>query len=37
MVLVGRPDDEPIAERTGWEFVPLADAAEKADWDLDGE
>ncbi len=34
MVLVGRPDDEPIAERTGWEFIPLADAAEKADWDL---
>lgn len=34
MVVVGRPDDEPIAERTGWEFVPLADAAEKADWDL---
>ncbi|WP_367175424.1 DUF7124 domain-containing protein [Haloarcula rubripromontorii] len=34
MVLVGRPDDEPIAERTGWEFVSLADAAEKADWDL---
>ena len=37
MVLVGRPDDEPIAERTGWEFIPLADAAEKADWELDGE
>ena len=34
MVLVGRPDDKPIAERTGWEFIPLADAAEKADWDL---
>ncbi|RLM88786.1 hypothetical protein [Haloarcula sp. Atlit-7R] len=34
MVLVGRPDDEPVAERAGWEFVPLADAAEKADWDL---
>jgi len=37
MVLVGRPDDEPIAERTGWEFIPLADAAEKADWDLADE
>lgn len=37
MVLVGRPDDEPIAERTGWEFIPLADAAEKADWELDEE
>ncbi|GCF14707.1 hypothetical protein Harman_26420 [Haloarcula mannanilytica] len=34
MVLVGRPDDEPIAERTGWEFIPLSDAAEKADWEL---
>jgi len=34
MVLVGRPDDEPIADRTGWEFIPLADAAEKAEWDL---
>ncbi|EMA09075.1 hypothetical protein SAMN05443574_114106 [Haloarcula vallismortis] len=34
MVLVGRPADEPIAERTGWEFISLADAAEKADWDL---
>jgi hypothetical protein len=34
MVLVGRPDDEPIAERTGWEFIPLADAAKKADWEL---
>ena len=37
MVLVGRPDDEPIAERAGWEFVPLAAAAEKADWDLADE
>ncbi|MDS0223199.1 hypothetical protein NDI54_17790 [Haloarcula sp. S1AR25-5A] len=34
MVLVGRLGDEPIAERTGWEFIPLADAAEKADWEL---
>jgi hypothetical protein len=34
MVLVGRPDDEPIAERTGWEFIPLSDAAQKADWEL---
>ncbi|KAA9398065.1 hypothetical protein Har1130_05650 [Haloarcula sp. CBA1130] len=37
MVLVGRPDDEPIAERTGWEFIPLADAAEKAGWELADE
>jgi len=34
MVLVGRPDDEPIAERTGWEFIALEEAAEKADWEL---
>ncbi|KZX49383.1 hypothetical protein [Haloarcula sp. K1] len=37
MVLVGRPDDEPIADRTGWEFIPLADAAEKAEWELADE
>lgn len=37
MVLVGTEGERAIAERAGWEFVPLEDAAEKADWDLDGE
>ncbi|MFB6223730.1 MAG: hypothetical protein ABEH86_08690 [Haloarcula sp.] len=37
MVLVGQPDAEPIADRAGWEFVPLSDAAEKADWKLADE
>jgi hypothetical protein len=34
MVVVGLPDDEAIAEAADWEFVPLTDAAEKADWEL---
>jgi hypothetical protein len=32
MVLVGLPDEEWMAEAADWEFVPLSDAAEKADW-----
>jgi len=33
MVLVGVPgEDEPVAERADWEFVPLPEAAEGADW-----
>ena len=34
MVLVGVGGEEGIADRAGWEFVPLETAAEKADWDL---
>lgn len=35
MVLVGiGSEDEEIAAAAGWEFVPLAKAAEKADWGL---
>ncbi|MFC4541576.1 hypothetical protein ACFO5R_06515 [Halosolutus amylolyticus] len=35
LVLVGRAGaDESIAEDAGWEFVPLSEAAAKADWDL---
>ena len=35
MVLVGLPgEDEPVAERAGWEFVPLSEAAEGAGWEL---
>ncbi|MES3516712.1 MAG: hypothetical protein PPP58_03500 [Natronomonas sp.] len=35
MVLVGvEGDDEWIAEAAGWEFVPLQQAAKKADWEL---
>jgi hypothetical protein len=34
MVLVGVDGEQAIAERAGWEFVPLETAAEKADWDL---
>jgi hypothetical protein len=34
MVLVGVDGEEAIAERAGWEFVPIESAAEKADWDL---
>ncbi|MEF8782803.1 MAG: hypothetical protein V5A39_07365 [Haloarculaceae archaeon] len=32
MVLVGLPDEEWMAEAADWEFVPLSEAAEKADW-----
>jgi hypothetical protein len=35
MVLVGAENDEPIAEAAGWEFVPLAEAAEKAGWTIE--
>lgn len=28
------PEDAELAGRTGWEFVPLADAAEAAGWEL---
>jgi len=34
MVVVGVDDDSEIAERADWEFVPLAEAAGKADWEL---
>lgn len=34
-VLVGLDADRAIADRTDWEFVPLAEAAEAAGWDLD--
>lgn len=35
LVVVGvEGRDEPIAEEAGWEFVPLATAAEEADWAL---
>lgn len=38
MVVVGREgEDEHVAERAGWEFVPLREAAEKADWKLADE
>lgn len=34
-VLVGvSPEDRRIAQHTGWEFIHVAEAAEKADWDL---
>ncbi|MFC7046810.1 hypothetical protein ACFQH6_16635 [Halobacteriaceae archaeon GCM10025711] len=34
-VFVGTTDeDRALAEETGWEFLPLADAAEAAEWDL---
>ena len=35
-VFVGVPDgDDPdVAEEVGWEFVPIARAAEAADWEL---
>jgi len=32
MVLVGLPGEEWMAEAADWEFVPLSDAAGKADW-----
>ena len=34
MALVGLTGEAGIAERAGWEFVPLATAAEKADWEV---
>ncbi len=34
MVVVGLDDEEELAERAGWEFVPLEEAAEGADWEL---
>ncbi|WP_435178430.1 DUF7124 domain-containing protein [Halorussus sp. AFM4] len=38
MVVVGiEGEDEDIAGRADWEFVPLAEAAEKAGWELDGD
>lgn len=36
MVVVGTEGEETIAETADWEFVPLADAAAKADWALAG-
>ena len=33
LVLVGREGQRALAERAGWEFIPLSDAAEKAGWD----
>lgn len=36
MVVVGlEGEDEPVAETAGWEFVPLSEAAEAAEWDLE--
>lgn len=35
LVVVGAPGEEWMAEQAGWEFVPLPEAAEKADWTLD--
>nr|WP_208288603.1 hypothetical protein [Halobacterium sp. R2-5] len=34
VVVVGTEGEEWIAEEAGWEFVPLADAAESAGWEL---
>jgi len=34
MVVVGLEDEEWIADESGWEFVPLPEAAENADWEL---
>ncbi|MDR5672756.1 Uncharacterized protein AArcCO_0006 [Halalkaliarchaeum sp. AArc-CO] len=34
-VLVGNSEDaEEIAENVGWEYLPLSDAAEAADWQI---
>jgi hypothetical protein len=34
-VFVGVDDeDRELAEKVGWEYLPLEDAAEKADWEL---
>lgn len=36
MVVVGiEGRDEPVADAAGWEFVPLSEAASKADWDYE--
>ncbi|MFW6435208.1 MAG: DUF7124 domain-containing protein, partial [Halovenus sp.] len=37
MVVVGLPSEEELAERVGWEFIPLPEAAEKADWELNDD
>lgn len=37
MVLVGVDGEETLAEMADWEFVPLGEAAEAADWDLHDE
>lgn len=34
MVLVGVEGQDALAERAGWEFVPLSEAAANADWEL---
>lgn len=34
MVVVGLDDERGLADRVGWEFVPLSEAAAKADWEL---
>lgn len=37
-VFVGiNDDDRELAERVGWEYLPLEDAAAKADWELADE
>lgn len=37
-VFVGMSDeDQRIAEETGWEFLPVEQAAEAADWELTGD
>ncbi|WP_232702751.1 DUF7124 domain-containing protein [Halobacterium wangiae] len=37
-VFVGVDDeDRALAEKVGWEYLPLEDAAEKADWELAAE
>ncbi|AGB37878.1 DUF7124 domain-containing protein [Natronococcus occultus] len=35
MVVVGAESEAWIADEAGWEFVPLATAAEKADWTIE--
>ncbi|WP_435194176.1 DUF7124 domain-containing protein [Natronomonas sp. EA1] len=35
MVVIGYPEEESIAEAAGWEFIPIAEAAAKADWTLE--
>lgn len=35
MVVVGAPDQEWIADESGWEYVPLADAAAGAGWEYE--
>ncbi|ATW87916.1 hypothetical protein halTADL_1123 [Halohasta litchfieldiae] len=37
-VFIGTSEaDAEIAEKTGWEYLPLAQAAEAAEWELAGE